>query len=432
MNTKTPKLQLLPTEIIQKKKNNASLTKEELSWFISSYLNNEIPDYQMSALLMAINFNGMDLEETVNFTELLINSGEQLIFKNDGKQIVDKHSTGGVGDKVSLILGPILACMDYKIPMIAGRSLEHTGGTIDKLESISGFKVDIPLNQFQKNVNKIGLGMMGQSAEICPADGKIYALRDVTATVNSLPLICGSILSKKIAEGIQTLVMDIKTGNGAFMKNLEQSQKLGELMTEIGKHFNLKVHPVFTGMDQPLGKTAGLWCEVKESIDFLKGDYAKDLYNVTFRLFQQFNPTQNTKAVFDNLISSGKALNKFIEFIEIQGGDSSTIEQKIVHHPKFKKDCFLENNLYIESMDTRQIGFAIAQLGAGRPTKESKLDFSCGVEFHAKIGNKTDGNSPAFSVFGNNSDKLKIAVEKIKNAIQISPKPIKVYNPILN
>ena len=311
---KKTKLQFHPTKIIQKKRENLPNTKDEIRWFVESFLNGTVADYQMSAWLMAINFNGMNLDETAFYTKTLIESGKQLDFASNKKMVVDKHSTGGVGDKVSLILGPILASLNYRIPMLAGRSLEHTGGTIDKLESIPNFNLQIPLEQFQKNVNKIGLNIIMQSKEICPADGQIYALRDVTATVNSLPLICGSILSKKIAEGIKTLVMDIKVGNGAFMKTIKEAKALGNLMVQIGQKFDLEVIPAYTGMDQPLGKTGGLYCEVLESIEFLKGNFAIDLYDVVFHLFQKFNPKENTKSKFDEIINSGKALEKFNGF----------------------------------------------------------------------------------------------------------------------
>ena len=430
MNIKTLSLEYLPSEIIQNKRNNHSHSESELNWFITQYIDGKIPDYQMSAWLMAVNFNGMNLIETANYTKILIESGDTLSFNNDGRIVIDKHSTGGVGDKVSLILGPILACMDYKIPMLAGRSLEHTGGTIDKLESIPNFKIKLPLNQFKENVHKIGFGIMMQSNEICPADGKIYALRDVTATVNSLPLICGSILSKKIAEGLQTLVLDIKTGNGAFMKNLDQAKKLGQLMTKIGQEFDLNVIPAYTGMDQPLGKTAGLWCEVMESFDFLTGNYSKDLYQVIFHLFQKFNPENNTIKVFDELITSGKALKKFIDFIEIQGGKFIDIEQNNANKPKFQREGFLKKECYIKSIDTKEIGFALAQLGAGRPNQKSKLDYSCGIKFHAKIGEKVDRKTPIFKLFGANEQKILIAEKRIMSAFKTSQTSIKSYNPI--
>jgi len=431
MNSRVHKLDFSAVEIIQNKKAKLENTSEELSWLILNYIEKIIPDYQMASWLMAVNFNGMSFKETSNYTKELIKSGSIIKFENDGREIIDKHSTGGVGDKVSLILAPILACMDYKIPMLAGRSLEHTGGTIDKLESIPGFKTNLSLTEFKNNVNKIGMGIMMQTNDICPADGKIYELRDVTATVNSLPLICGSILSKKIAEGISTLVLDIKTGNGAFMKNYQKANELGNLMKKIGKNFNLNVLPTFTGMDQPLGKTAGIWCEVIESYEFLQGNYSHDLYNVVLHLFKKFNPKQNTNAIFDDIILSGKGMNKFIEFIELQGGFSSKLVSKSVNNPSFSKDCFIKSNGFIKSMDTKMIGFALSELGVGRPYKYSNIDPTCGVEFYKKIGDEINPETPAFKIFSKNKQKLLIAEKKIKSAYYITNEITKKYNPII-
>ena len=264
---------LSTVEIIQRKISEKKNTSDEINWLISNFVKGNIPNYQMSAWLMAVNFLGMSISETAAYTKELINSGEKLKFENN-VNVVDKHSSGGVGDKVSLIIAPMLATMGYKIPMIAGRSLEHTGGTIDKLESIPKFKTNLRLHKFKDIVNQIGLGIIMQTDDVCPADGKIYALRDVTSTVNSFPLICGSILSKKISEGISKLVMDIKIGNGAFMNTSEDGQILGNLMKKIGEIFNIDVVICFTGMDQPLGKSAGIWCEIIEAYEFLKGNYS--------------------------------------------------------------------------------------------------------------------------------------------------------------
>ncbi len=271
-----------------------------------------------------------------------------------------------------------------------------------------------------------------QTKDICPADGKIYALRDVTATVNSLPLICGSILSKKIAEGINTLVLDIKTGNGAFMKKYEDALKLGDLMKNIGNEFGLDVIPTFTGMDQPLGQSAGIWCEILESYEFLKGNFSDDLYKVVLHLFQKFNPKKNTKAIFDDIISSGNGLNKFIEFVEIQGGNFSKIESKSVNNPSFSKESYTHKIGYVRSMDTRIIGFALSRLGAGRSQKSRKIDSTCGVDFFKKIGDKVSIESPLFKIYGCNEQKLLNAEKEIRSAYEIVSNSTGVYNPIIS
>lgn len=421
---------LSTVEIIQKKISKKKNTPNEINWLISNFVKGNIPNYQMSAWLMAVNFLGMSISETAAYTKELINSGEKLKFENN-VNVVDKHSSGGVGDKVSLIIAPMLATMGYKIPMIAGRSLEHTGGTIDKLESIPRFKTNLKLHKFKDIVNQIGLGIIMQTDDFCPADGKIYALRDVTSTVNSFPLICGSILSKKISEGISKLVMDIKIGNGAFMSTSEDGQILGNLMKKIGEIFNIDVVICFTGMDQPLGKSAGIWCEIIEAYEFLKGNYSKDLYDVVLHLFKKFNITKNKKNIFDEIIKSGSGLNKFGEFIETQGGNFNDIESNKINKPKYRFDFYSEYEGIIKYMNTKNIGFALSQLGAGRPTLSSNIDPSCGAIFHFKIGQHVMNDLPLFSVFGNDKNKVYIAKEKIKNAIIIASENTKLYNPII-
>ena len=275
---------MIPSEIIKQKRNGGEISHTQIKDFIYDYLSGEIPEYQMSALLMAIFFKGMTDSEISALVDVMLNSGERMDFAHHNNYVADKHSTGGVGDKVSIILGPLLAAAGIAIPMLSGRSLGHTGGTLDKLETIPGYKVEIDLDDFRKQVDSIGIAMIGQTKEICPADRRMYALRDVTGTVESIPLICGSIMSKKIAEGIQGLVLDVKTGNGAFMKNIDDARKLGNTLKMIGKSFNINTDVVYTSMDQPLGNTTGLWCEVQESIEGLKGNGPNDTMQVTFEL----------------------------------------------------------------------------------------------------------------------------------------------------
>ena len=271
-----------PYELILKKKLNNTHTKKEIQYIVNSYLNGEFTDYHMTAWLMSVYFNGMNKSEMINYTDSIINTGTKIKWNDLNGFIVDKHSTGGVGDKVSLVLGPLLASCRCYVPMLAGRGLGHTGGTIDKLESIPGYKTTLSLTEFQKIVETVGVSIMEQTKEICPADRKIYALRDVTNTVASNSLICGSIMSKKIAEGVQGLVLDIKVGNGAFMETLEQAKNLGKLLKEVGELYELRVSACFTDMNQPLGNAAGLWCEVKESIQCLRGKGPADLMKVIY------------------------------------------------------------------------------------------------------------------------------------------------------
>ena len=275
---------MIPNDIIRIKKNNREIPASDLKQFIWEYSHQQIPDKDMTKLLKAIFKNGMTREEIFALTESMIDSGEKMDFTFLSNYVADKHSTGGVGDKVSIILGPLMAAAGLAIPMISGRSLGHTGGTLDKLETIPGYRTNISLDEFRRNVNDVGISMIGQTEEICPADKKMYALRDVTGTVASIPLICGSIMSKKIAEGIEGLVMDIKIGNGAFMNTIQEGKELAALIQDIAENFNVKSDIVFTSMDQPLGQYAGLWCEVKEAIDCLRNEGSKDTMKVTFAL----------------------------------------------------------------------------------------------------------------------------------------------------
>ena len=316
-----------PKNLIQHKSDGQEISKPDLTSFISSYLNNSINDNDMILFLKAIHINGMTTNEMYALTEVMIDSGKRIKFSNMDNYVADKHSTGGVGDKVSIILAPLMAASGLAIPMIAGRSLGHTGGTIDKLETIPNMSLNLSINKFKSNVESFGLSIMEQTNSICPADKKMYALRDITGTIDSIPLICGSIMSKKIAEGIQGLVLDIKIGNGAFMNTMDKAVELGDALKNIGESFNINTDIVFSSMDQPLGNTAGMWCEVEESISTLKGEGPKDLLELTYqlgsKLLVQAGITKSeTSAISiqENLIQSGKAYQKFEEFINAQNG----------------------------------------------------------------------------------------------------------------
>lgn len=418
---------MIPSEIIKQKRDGNEISHTQIKDFINGYLREEIPDYQMSALLMAIFFNGMTESEISALVDVMLNSGKRMDFSHHPGYVGDKHSTGGVGDKVSIILGPLLAAAGIAIPMLSGRSLGHTGGTLDKLETIPGFKVDIDLDDFRKQVDSIGIAMIGQTKEICPADRRIYALRDVTGTIESIPLISGSIMSKKIAEGIRGLVLDVKTGNGAFMKNIDDARKLGKTLIMIGKSFNINTDVVYTSMDQPLGKTAGLWCEVQESIDGLKGNGPEDTMQVTFELGAKLilqaglSKTHSEAIAFQKkLISNGKAYEKFLEMVEYQGGNPTDIENySRLHQPKCIGELTAKQSGYIQSMDTYKIGLATIELGCGRKKTTDTVDPTAGIEFYKKIGDKVNRGDTLFKFFNSDNSKLNPTEKLLKDSIQI-------------
>ena len=413
-----------PTQLVQLKINGETIPQTELASFINAYVDEKIHDDEMTPFLKAVHAHGMTDKETIILTDIMLNSGDRLAFSNMDAYVADKHSTGGVGDKVSMVLGPIMAAAGLAIPMLTGRSLGHTGGTTDKLETIPGFQTSLTLDQFKANVETHGICIMGQTESICPADRKMYALRDVTDTIDSIPLICGSIMSKKIAEGIQGLVLDIKTGNGAFMKTIDQARSLGQILQKVGEAFHVKTDVVYSSMNQPLGRTAGLWCEMDESIAALKGDGAKDLMDVVFelgsKLLVQAGIIRGETAAIsmqENLIQSGKAYDKFEEMVSVQGGDLSQIKQ--LHQPKFELIVSAKSSGYVESMDTLNIGWAAVELGCGRRRKDDILDPTAGVEFMAKIGNKVQKGDPLFRCFNSNENKLNSALNYLLDSARI-------------
>jgi len=381
-----------------------------------------ISDDEMTIWLNAVFQNGMSHEETLEYTKLMLNSGITLDFSHLNGLVLDKHSTGGVGDKVSIILAPLLASCGLYIPMLAGRGLGHTQGTIDKLEAIPKYKTALSLTKFKQIVEDVGVSIMEQTKEICPADGKIYALRDVTSTVASFPLICGSIMSKKIAEGIQGLVLDIKLGNGAFMKTVTEAKELGKLLKTVGELYGLKVSVCFTDMNQPLGNTAGLWCEVLESIECLKGNGPTDLMQVVYHLGQkalEIAGIENSKERLKSNIVNGKALEKFEEMIIAHGAEIEILGTSHLHQPKFRKEIFSEEDGFIGEMDTLKLGQAVVQLGGGRIKKNDKIDYSAGVLFHKKIGKFVKKGEPLLEYFCSNTVKFKLGKKILKNIFTI-------------
>lgn len=422
---------MLAAEIIKKKRSHLPLSDEEISFFILGYTRGEIPDYQMSALLMAIYFNGMTTDETLSLTKTMLHSGIVVDTSSLPGFKVDKHSTGGVGDKTSLILGPVVAGCGVYVPMISGRGLGHTGGTLDKLESIPGFNTQQNLNRFIEITKKVGTCFIGQTKEICPADKKIYALRDVTATVESLPLICASIMSKKIAEGIDGLVLDVKFGTGAFMKTSDDAKKLAQSLMAIGKGYGKKVVSLITSMDQPLGKYAGNAWEVLECLDIMKNKTAigaggYDLYADTRELSLQLSAhmihlsgkTKTVEAAYKmatDCLTSGRAYDIFEKMCLEQDGKISELKlsqkQKVVSATSAG---------YLSSFNVEQIGIAGIVLRAGRKKTDDVIHPTSGIEFHKKIGDPVQRNEPIFTIHGDETELFAGAEALLEQSYQIS------------
>ena len=412
-------------DIIQKKRDNKQLNMQEIEFVINGYVNGEIEDYQMSAFLMAVYFNGMQDEECANFTKCMLNSGETMDLSEINGIKVDKHSTGGVGDKTTLIVAPIVAACGAKVAKMSGRGLGHTGGTIDKLESISRVKLDLPKERFFEIVNKVGGCIVSQSGNLVPADKKIYALRDVTATVESMPLIASSIMSKKLASGADCILLDVKVGSGAFMKTKEDAINLSKIMVNIGEHCGKKVVAIITDMNEPLGNAIGNAIEVWEVCKVLKGEGPKDLNDICLCLASNMLYLANKgtiaeceKMVLDS-IKSGKALEKFKEMIAEQGGnlekfidaDSYNIDFKVKH------EVFLGKNGYVSSMDTEKIGKSAMALGAGRKKKEDKIDYGAGIMLNKKIGDKISENECFAELYSSSLEKCLEAENILKEAV---------------
>ena len=411
---------MIPSEIIEKKRDGKRLSAKEIKWFIKSLIDNEIDNGQVSALLMAIFFRGMKDEEMFALVEAMVESGEKFNFNHLGSYVADKHSTGGVGDKISFILTPILSSLDIVIPMIAGRGLAFTGGTIDKLESIPNFQTNLSLNKFINQVNTIGCCIASQSAEICPADKKLYSIRDLTGTIPSLPLICSSIMSKKIAEGLNGLVIDLKVGNGTFMKTLKNAKGLANGLKKIGETFNINTEVIYTNMDQPLGKYAGLHCEIIEAMDCLKGNGPKDLMEITFELGSKIllqsnivKSNQTAKKLMLESINNENALNKFKEIIFAQNGDIKYLDSA---HIISKNEIIIESegNGFIDCIDTEKIGWTLVEMGCGRKIAKNQLDYTAGIEFIKKMGDKVKKGDPIYRIFGNNNKRLNNAKTMLK------------------
>ena len=382
------------TDIILKKRDGFELSKEEIEFFIKNYVNNIIPDYQVSALAMAIYFQGMNKKEISFLTDSMLHSGEIIDLSSINGVKIDKHSTGGVGDKTSLVLGPLVASCGAKVAKMSGRGLGHTGGTLDKLESIKGVSVNVSKENFIKQVNDISIAIIGQTGDLVPADKKLYALRDVTATVDSIPLIASSIMSKKLASGADTILLDVKFGSGAFMKDIKSAEELASTMVEIGKHLNKDTKAVLTDMDQPLGMAIGNSLEVIEACETLKGRGPKDLVELCLNLgaiiLKQAHIEEDIekgKVLLQSKIDNLEAFKKLEELIKYQGGDISYLEDySKFEKSKYQKEIYSSKEGYVEKISALEIGECAMHLGAGRATKDDVIDMSSGIVLNKKVG----------------------------------------------
>ncbi|MDD1359659.1 thymidine phosphorylase [Metamycoplasma hyosynoviae] len=419
-------------EIITKKAAKQELTKEEINFFIQEYVKNTIPDYQISALLMAIKLNGMTDTETANLTEAMMYSGEVLNWDFLNTTIVDKHSTGGVGDKVSIVLCPILAALGLTVAKMSGRGLGHTGGTLDKLESIEGFKISLSEEEFKDVVKSVGMAIVGQNEKLVPADKKLYALRDVTSTVDSIPLIASSIMSKKLATGSHCILLDVKCGNGAFMKNVEQAKALGNLMIAIGKKLNRKIAVEITNMDQPLGKAIGNKLEVLEAMDTLKGKGSKDFTEIIYSsastllmLGGKAKSEKEAKTLIDDVISSGKAYEKFLQWVSSQHGDIKKLEDKNWFAPKYKLEVKSPKSGYLKIKSAINFGLAAMKLGAGRAKKEDSIDYEAGIYLNKTSNEHVTEGEVLFTLYSTKQIDQNV-VEELLQSIEFNAKPFEI------
>jgi pyrimidine-nucleoside phosphorylase len=427
-------------DVIRKKRDGHELSRNEIESLVNAYTLNAIPDYQVSAWLMAVVLRGMTRAETAALTDAMLRSGEVLDLSSLPAKKVDKHSTGGVGDKTSLVLAPLVAAAGVAVPMISGRGLGHTGGTLDKLEAIPGFNVNLPVAEFRRVLETCGCAMIGQTAEIAPADRKLYALRDVTGTVESPYLICASIMSKKLAEGIDALVLDVKTGSGAFMKSEKDAAFLAELMVETGERMDKQVVALITDMDQPLGNMIGNALEVVEVVEVLRGEGPEDLRQLCLelagwmlRLGGISNTVADGKKQSEKLIASGKALDKFRQMVELQGGDPKTIDdpRKL---PQARQTMTLSSprSGYLASLQCEQVGTACVILGGGRERKEDAVDPAVGIVLHRKVGEAVSPGEPMATIYYNAETRAARARQLLEESYQIADSPPEEKRPLIH
>lgn len=420
---------MLPYDIILKKRNGNTLSSEEIKFFIDGYVNGTIPDYQAAALLMAIYFKGMTDRETADLTMMMVNSGETVdLTAIDGVK-VDKHSTGGVGDTTTLILAPLVAAAGIPMAKMSGRGLGHTGGTLDKLESIPGVTISLTQEEFINQVKEIGISVIGQTGNLVPADKKMYALRDVTGTVDSIPLIAASIMSKKIAAGTDAILLDVKVGSGAFIPDIEGARKMATLMVNIGSLVNRKVRAIITNMDEPLGSHIGNALEVKEAIEILRGEHkGSPLYDVSLTLASHLvylggvaaNEAEG-RVLVEKLLNEGKGLEKLAQLIQAQGGNPRVTEDiSLLPQASQEVEILSRKNGFVSSFDTQKVGMSALLLGAGRTKKEDPVDPAVGIIIKKRIGDEVERGEPLATIYGNDDEKIHAAGEKFLESITIS------------
>ena len=413
-------------DIIEKKRDGQTLTKEEIEFFIEGYTNGDIPDYQASSLAMAIFFQDMNEEERAALTMAMVNSGDVIDLSKINGIKVDKHSTGGVGDTTTLVLAPLVAAVGVPVAKMSGRGLGHTGGTIDKLESIDGFHVEISEADFIKLVNEDQVAVIGQTGNLTPADKKLYALRDVTGTVNSIPLIASSIMSKKIAAGADAIVLDVKTGNGAFMKTLEDAEALAHAMVSIGNNVGRNTMAIISDMSQPLGRAIGNALELKEAIDTLNGQGPEDLTELVLTLGSQMvvlaeraNTLEEARQLLNEAIENGSALDKFKTFLENQGGDASVVNlPELLPTAKYQIDYKAKSSGVVSELIANEIGVASMMLGVGRQTKEDDIDLSVGIVLNKKVGDKVNVGESLLTIHSNR-ENVDDVIKKLDESIEI-------------
>jgi pyrimidine-nucleoside phosphorylase len=414
-------------EIIQCKRDGGTLSPEQVRWVIGQYAADRIPDYQMAALLMAVFKEGLDSEELAAWVDAMLHSGDVLDFSHVTAPKVDKHSTGGVGDKVSLPLGPMVAACGVAVPMMSGRGLGHTGGTLDKLEAIPGFRTALDPPEFQALLARTGLVLAGQSETLVPADRRLYSLRDATGTVESIPLISSSIMSKKLAEGLDGLVLDVKVGRGAFMKELDQSRTLAETMVGIGRSYGTPVRALLTDMNQPLGREVGNACEVAESVEVLKGGGPADLIEVTYRLGEEMlvlggiaSDRAEARARLQRAVASGAAFEKLVEVVAAQGGDPAVIhDTSLLPAAPHHVEVTAARSGYLTRCDALDLGVAAMRLGAGRERKEDAIDPGVGLRVLAKVGDPVEAGQPLVRLAWADPDRLATALPLVERALEI-------------
>ena len=430
-------------DIIEKKKLGSALTEEEIKFFIDGVMNGSIEDYQTSALLMAIYFKGMNIDETTWLTKYMVESGEILDLSKISDNIIDKHSTGGVGDKITLMFLPLMAASELYTAKLSGRGLGHTGGTIDKLESIPNFRTDLSIKEFKDKVKKHHTAIAAQTLSLAPADGKLYALRDVTSTVDIIPLIASSVVSKKIASGANHIILDVKYGSGAFLKTAKEAEILSKVMVEVGKRLNRNICAVISSMNQPLGRAVGNSVEIQEVIEFLKGNMEPDLreitYTLCFKAFEKAGKISDKKEAYkylDNLIKSGKALEKFKEIVASQGGNTDIINNyKKLPQASIKYEVKAKKSGFVQNIDALKVAKACKNLGAGREKKSDSIDYSAGIYLTQKYGEPVCKGETIAVIYTNKKDTIKDAEKLIISAFEISdaqPKKLSLIYKIIN